>query len=69
MELIIKSQMTEPVIQLLKGKNFAYLSTLMNDGSPQVTPTWIDLDEDSNSILIGTVEGRIKQRMCQEIQE
>ena len=38
--------MTEPVIQLLKGKNFAYLSTLMNDGSPQVTPTWIDLDED-----------------------
>jgi hypothetical protein len=63
------SQMTEPVIQLLKGKNFAYLSTLMNDGSPQVTPTWIDLDEDSNSILISTVEGRIKQRMCQEIQE
>ncbi|MGH9978555.1 MAG: pyridoxamine 5'-phosphate oxidase family protein [Nitrososphaeraceae archaeon] len=46
------SQMTEPVIQLLKGKNFACLATLMNDGSPQVTPTWIDLDEDSGSILI-----------------
>src|SRR5262245_16593233 len=55
------SQMTEPVIQLLKGKNFAYLSTLMNDGSPQVTPTWIDL-EDSGTILIPTVEGRIKHK-------
>jgi PPOX class probable F420-dependent enzyme len=62
MELIIMSQMTEPVIQLLKGKNFAHLSTLMNDGSPQVTPTWIDLDEDGNSILISTVEGRTKHK-------
>jgi PPOX class probable F420-dependent enzyme len=34
----------------------------MNDGSPQVTPTWIDLDEDSSSILISTVEGRIKHK-------
>jgi PPOX class probable F420-dependent enzyme len=56
------SQMTEPVIQLLKGKNIAYLATLMNDGSPQVTPTWIDLDEDSGSILIPTVEGRVKHK-------
>jgi hypothetical protein len=25
-------------------------------------PTWIDLDEDSGSILISTVEGRIKHK-------
>jgi PPOX class probable F420-dependent enzyme len=56
------SQMTEPVAQLLKGKNFAYLSTLMKDGSPQVTPTWIDIDENDNSILINTAEGRIKHK-------
>jgi PPOX class probable F420-dependent enzyme len=55
-------QISEPVIQLLKGKNFASLATLMNDGSPQVTPTWIDFDEDSGSILIPTVEGRIKHK-------
>ncbi len=54
--------MTEPVIHLLKGKNIAYLATLMNDGSPQVTPTWIDLDEDNGIISIPTVEGRIKQK-------
>jgi PPOX class probable F420-dependent enzyme len=56
------SQMTEPVIHLLKGKNIAYLATLMNDGSPQVTPTWIDLDKDSGIISIPTVEGRIKHK-------
>jgi PPOX class probable F420-dependent enzyme len=56
------SQMTEHVIQLLKGKNFACLATLMNDGSPHVTPTWIDLDEDSGSIIISTVEGRVKHK-------
>ncbi len=56
------SQITEPVAQLIKGKNFAYLSTLMKDGSPQVTPTWVDIDRDGNSILINTAEGRIKQK-------
>ncbi|MGB7883567.1 MAG: PPOX class F420-dependent oxidoreductase [Nitrososphaeraceae archaeon] len=56
------SQITEPVARLLRGKNFAYLSTLMMDGSPQVTPTWVDLDEDGNNILINTAEGRITQK-------
>ena len=56
------SQISEQVVQLLNGKNFAYISTLMKDGSPQVTPTWIDIDEDDKSILINTAEGRIKQK-------
>lgn len=56
------SQITEPVTRLLRGKNFAYLSTLMMDGSPQVTSTWVDLDEDGNNILINTAEGRIKPK-------
>jgi PPOX class probable F420-dependent enzyme len=60
--LPIMSKITEPVAQLLRGKNFAYLSTLMMDGSPQVTPTWVDLDEGGNNILINTAEGRIKQK-------
>ncbi|CAN5437527.1 PPOX class F420-dependent oxidoreductase [soil metagenome] len=56
------TQITEPVAQLLKGKNFAYVSTLMKDGSPQVTPTWVDIEKDGNSILINTAEGRIKHK-------
>jgi PPOX class probable F420-dependent enzyme len=61
-ELSTMNQITEPIIQMLNGKNFAYLSTLMKDGSPQVTPTWIDMDEGDNSILINTAEGRIKHK-------
>ena len=34
----------------------------MKDGSPQVTPTWIDIDKGWNSILINTAEGRIKYK-------
>ena len=34
----------------------------MKDGSPQVTPTWIDIDKDGNSILVYTAEGRIKRK-------
>ena len=56
------NQITEPITQLLKGKNFAYLSTLMKDGSPQVTPTWIDIDKDGNGILVNTAEGRLKHK-------
>ena len=50
----------DSVIQLLTGKNFAFVATLMKDGSPQITPTWIDYD--GNSILINTAEGRVKQK-------
>ena len=28
----------------------------------QVTPTWIDIDKDGNSILVNTAEGRIKHK-------
>ena len=46
--------------KLFEGKNFAYVSTLMRDGYPQITPTWVDI-EDGN-ILVNTAIGRIKQK-------
>lgn len=54
------NQITEPVAKLLQDKNFASLSTLMSDGSPQVTPTWVDVED--NVILINTAEGRLKHK-------
>jgi len=48
------------VRKLFEEPNFAYLSTLMPDGSPQVTPVWVDLED--NRILVNTAEGRIKPR-------
>jgi PPOX class probable F420-dependent enzyme len=41
-----------------EGKNFASLATLMPDGSPQVSVTWVD--SDGEYILINTAEGRVK---------
>ena len=46
--------------ELLDGKNFGFLATTMADGSPQVTPIWVDRQD--NVIIINTVKGRTKQR-------
>jgi PPOX class probable F420-dependent enzyme len=56
----INREIDDSVMQLLTGKNFAFVATLMKDGSPQITPTWIDFD--GKLILINTAEGRIKQK-------
>jgi PPOX class probable F420-dependent enzyme len=55
------SDINEPLIKnLLEDKNLAFVSTLMKDGSPQITPTWIDID--GTEILINTAVGRVKQK-------
>lgn len=46
--------------ELFEHKNFAFLSSLMKDGSPQVTPTWVDIED--GYILINTAIGRIKEK-------
>jgi len=55
-----ESIQSEPVSRLLKAKNFGFLATLMPDGSPQVTPTWVDIEDDY--IIVNTAEGRLKQK-------
>jgi PPOX class probable F420-dependent enzyme len=56
----ITREMTDSSINMLKDKNFAFVASLMNDGSPQLTPVWIDYD--GKFILINTAEGRTKQK-------
>lgn len=54
------AKISDPQIKVLfERKNFAFLSSLMKDGSPHVTPTWVDIED--NNILINTALGRIKQ--------
>jgi PPOX class probable F420-dependent enzyme len=45
---------------LFTKKAFANLATLNADGSPQVTPVWIDWD--GTSLLVNTAQGRVKDR-------
>ena len=42
--------------ELIDGKNFASVATLMQDGSPQVAPLWIDREGDT--ILLNTTRSR-----------
>jgi PPOX class probable F420-dependent enzyme len=46
--------------QLVARPVLASLTTLNADGSPQVTPLWVELDGDD--LLFNTAEGRIKAR-------
>ena len=52
--------LTDDIKKLLDRPNFAHLSTLMPDGSPQSAPVWIMREGDR--ILLGTGEGSLKAR-------
>ncbi len=45
---------------LFTQKAFGHLATLMADGSPQITPVWIDFD--GACILVNSRTGRLKNR-------
>ncbi|MGB7639389.1 MAG: PPOX class F420-dependent oxidoreductase [Nitrososphaeraceae archaeon] len=63
------SMLTKPIVKFFRGKNFGFLGTVNKDGSPQVTPTWIDIIEKEENevgreeiILINTAMDRLKQK-------
>jgi PPOX class probable F420-dependent enzyme len=45
---------------LFEGTNGAHLATVNADGSPQTTPIWIGLEDDT--VVFNTAKGRIKHR-------
>jgi PPOX class probable F420-dependent enzyme len=53
-------ELTEAAKKLIEGQNLANFVTLMKDGSPQVTPLWVD--HDGTHVLLNTAEGRQKPR-------
>jgi PPOX class probable F420-dependent enzyme len=46
---------------LFQKQAFAHLATLNSDGSPQVTPVWVDWDGGTR-IFVNTARGRVKDR-------
>lgn len=52
--------LSESARTLLEGQNFGHLATLMPDGSPHVSPVWVD--HDGTHVLVNTAEGRVKLR-------
>jgi len=53
-------EMSQGVRKLFEEANIGHLATVMPDGSPQVTPVWVDFD--GTYILVNTAEGRQKPR-------
>jgi PPOX class probable F420-dependent enzyme len=47
-------------LELLRGANPCFVTTLMPDGSPQTTETWVDTD--GTHIVINTVQSHQKMR-------
>jgi len=48
----------EKYLDLLEKQAFGNLGTLMKDGSPQVTPVWVDYD--GKYVRINSAKGRVK---------
>jgi len=53
-------RLTEDQVALLREKVLAHVATIMPDGSPQVTPVWVDTD--GEAVLFNTAKGRLKHR-------
>ena len=47
-------------ISVLRSTAIGHLATLMPDGSPQVSPVWVDAQD--GLIVVNTAEGRLKLR-------
>jgi PPOX class probable F420-dependent enzyme len=52
--------LTEKQAQLLLDKNVGSLATVNADGSPHVTPVWVDWD--GENVLVNTLRDRVKAR-------
>ena len=52
--------LTEKAARLLRGRNWGSLVDLRPDGSPHVTPVWVDYD--GEHVLVNSAYGRCKVR-------
>jgi len=50
----------EKYLDLFEKKAFANLATVMPDGSPQVTPVWVDYD--GTHVIVNSARGRQKDK-------
>lgn len=56
----MSGRIPEQYLDLFERRTFADLATVMADGSPQVSPVWLDYD--GTHILINSAKGRVKDR-------
>jgi PPOX class probable F420-dependent enzyme len=47
-------------VRFLQERHLANFATVSANGRPQVTPVWVDVEDDGSHILINTADGRVK---------
>ena len=57
------ARLNEKQAALFEGKNFGHVGTIRADGTPQVTPVWVDYD--GEHVIFNTAVGRAKYRYLQ----
>jgi len=55
-----KPKIPDRFLDLFQKRAFAHLATLMPDGSPHVSPVWVDYD--GTHLIVNTARGRQKDR-------
>lgn len=58
------NELSSEIRDFFAQKTFAHLATRMADGSPQVSPVWVETEGDL--ILVNSANGRIKDRNIRE---
>jgi PPOX class probable F420-dependent enzyme len=56
----MSAEIPEKYRDLFHKRAFASLATLMPDGTPQVTPVWVDWD--GKHVVVNSAKGRVKDR-------
>lgn len=52
-------KLNEKALGVMKGKNFAFIATVNKDGSPHVSPVWVETD--GKNVFVNTRLGRVKE--------
>ena len=55
---MVENPIPDKYLDLFEKRAFAHLATLMPDGSPQVTPVWVDFD--GTFVLVNSAKGQQK---------
>ncbi len=56
----MSEQIPSEARHLIEGKNFAHVATVNEDGSPQVSPVWVEAE--NGTVSFNTAEGRVKPK-------
>jgi PPOX class probable F420-dependent enzyme len=57
---VVDVDLPSRLVELMRGANPCFITTLMPDGSPQTTETWVDTD--GKHVVINTVQTHQKMR-------